>query len=136
MHWKRKDIWKKFFVNIICVVIWWNPAVYAVRKEVLNLIEFRCDRKLAMNLSDIDIVDYLVTLRSSFQRAHNPMIKTSLYTIEFVNTAKRHTISQRFDLLISIHKKQSPSSVITRYSYFDCFFVDGCIILFYFAAKV
>lgn len=104
MHWKRKDIWKKFFVNIICVVIWWNPAVYAVRKEVSNLIEFRCDRKLAMNLSDIDIVDYLVTLRSSFQRAHNPMIKTSLYTIEFVNTAKRHTISQRFDLLISIHK--------------------------------
>lgn len=32
------------------------------------------------------------------------MIKTSLYTIEFVNTAKRHTISQRFDLLISIHE--------------------------------
>ena len=103
-HWKRKDIWKKFFVNIIWVVIWWNPAVYAVRKEVSNLIEFRCDRKLAITLSDVDIVDYLVALRSSFQRAHTPMIKTSLYTIEFVNTAKRHTISQRFDLLISIHE--------------------------------
>lgn len=39
-HWRRHDIWKKLFMNIVCVLIWWNPAVYVIRKEVTQLIEF------------------------------------------------------------------------------------------------
>lgn len=114
MHWKRKDIWKKLIVNIICVIFWWNPAVYPIRKEIIQLIEFRCDRQLARNLSDVDIVDYLVTLRSCFERVHQSKVQTSWYTIEFVNTARRHTIIQRFDLLLTIHVKTNRRQLLSQ----------------------
>ncbi|WP_162611767.1 M56 family metallopeptidase [Eubacterium sp. An11] len=99
-HWRRHDIWKKLFMNIVCVLIWWNPAVYVIRKEVTQLIEFRCDKTLSKDFSDEEIVNYLDILLTSFERAQNPLIKTNLYTIEFVNTSKQYTIRQRFDLLL------------------------------------
>lgn len=115
MHWKRKDIWRKLLINIICVIFWWNPAVYPIRKEIIQLIEFRCDKQLARNLSDVDIVDYLVTLRSCFERVHQSKVRTSLYTIEFVNTAKKHTIIQRFDLLLTIHVKTNRRRLLSQF---------------------
>ena len=99
-HWRRHDIWKKLFMNIVCVLIWWNPAVYVIRKEVTQLIEFHCDKTLSKDFSDEEIVNYLDILLTSFERAQNPLIKTNLYTIEFVNTSKQYTIRQRFDLLL------------------------------------
>lgn len=99
-HWRRRDIWKKLFMNVVCVLIWWNPAVYIIRKEMTQLIEFRCDKTLSKDFSDEEIVNYLDILLISFARAQNPLIKTNLYTIEFVNTSKQYTIRQRFDLLL------------------------------------
>lgn len=104
-HWKRKDIWKKLAMNVICVLVWWNPAVYIIRKELTQLIEFHCDRTLVRDLSSEEIVDYLSLLMLSFKRAQNPLIKTNLYTIEFVNTSKQYTIMQRFDLLL--HRREA-----------------------------
>lgn len=107
-HWKRHDIWKKLLMNVICVLIWWNPAVYVIRKEVTQLIEFRCDKTLSKDFSEEEILNYLDILLTSFERAQNPLIKTNLYTIEFVNTSKQYTIRQRFDLLLQ------------RYTVTDC----------------
>ncbi len=87
-------------MNVICVLIWWNPAVYVIQKEVTQLIEFRCDKTLSKDFSEEEILDYLDILLTSFERAQNPLIKTNLYTIEFVNTSKQYTIRQRFDLLL------------------------------------
>ncbi len=87
-------------MNVICVLIWWNPAVYVIRKEVTQLIEFRCDKTLSKDFSEEEILNYLDILLTSFERAQNPLIKTNLYTIEFVNTSKQYTIRQRFDLLL------------------------------------
>ena len=102
-HWKRKDIWKKLIMNIICILVWWNPAVYIIRRELSQLLEFRCDKTLAKDLDDFEIVGYLNLLMISYERAKNPLIKTNLYTIEFVNTGKQYTIMQRFDLLLDRH---------------------------------
>ena len=77
-----------------------ESAVYVIRKEVTQLIEFRCDKTLSKDFSDEEIVNYLDILLTSFERAQNPLIKTNLYTIEFVNTSKQYTIRQRFDLLL------------------------------------
>lgn len=117
-HWKRKDIWKKLLMNTICVLVWWNPAVYSIRKAFSQLLEFNCDKILAKNISEEDVVDYLDTLRISFARSQNATITTSLYTIEFVNTSKKAkaTIRQRFDLLLqrnsTIRKKILPKCII------------------------
>lgn len=55
---------------------------------------------MSKDFSEEEILDYLDILLTSFERAQNPLIKTNLYTIEFVNTSKQYTIRQRFDLLL------------------------------------
>lgn len=99
-HWKRKDILKKLFMNFVCVIAWWNPAVYIIRREVSQIIEFSCDRQLSVRLSDYEIVEYLEVLRDNITRIKRSRIKTNTYTIEFVNTSRRYSIIQRFQLLL------------------------------------
>ena len=117
-HWKRKDIWKKLLMHAICVVVWWNPAVYSIRRAFSQLLEFSCDKVLTDNISEEDVVDYLDTLRISFAMSQDSKIKTSLYTIEFVNTSKKAkaTILQRFNILLArnsaIRKKILPKCII------------------------
>lgn len=55
---------------------------------------------MSKDFSEEEILNYLDILLTSFERAQNPLIKTNLYTIEFVNTSKQYTIRQRFDLLL------------------------------------
>lgn len=117
-HWKRKDIWKQFFINAVCVIVWWNPAVYSIRQAVSQLLEYNCDKALSLNISEEDVVDYLETLRRSLMRMQEPSINTSIYTIEFVSISKRRkkTIHQRFGLLLNrntaIRKKLLPKCII------------------------
>ena len=46
IHYKYKHIFIKLLVEIICVVMWWNPVFYFFRKEVFNILEFYTDREL------------------------------------------------------------------------------------------
>ena len=34
LHWKRKDLWKKFIINIIGMIFWWNPLAYLLCKDL------------------------------------------------------------------------------------------------------
>lgn len=50
LHWKRKDLWKKFIINIIGIIFWWNPLAYLLCKDLdqiieLNYVMFKKDDK-------------------------------------------------------------------------------------------
>lgn len=117
-HWKHKDIWKRLAMNVICIMFWWNPAVYSISSGVGHLLEFNCDRLLSRDISDREVVYYLDSIRTSYIRLEdNPQpIRTSLFTIEFVNTSKKSDVLRRFDLLMyrdtSIRKKLYPKILI------------------------
>ncbi|MDO5145621.1 MAG: M56 family metallopeptidase [Eubacteriales bacterium] len=109
-HWKRKDLIKKGFTNFLCVIMWWNPAVYLIRREVSEIIELNCDRQLTKQLSEQEVFQYLTVLKSSLEKLQYSRIKTNHYTIEFINTAKRYSIQQRFELLTSRDKPSRNST--------------------------
>lgn len=99
-HWKRKDIWKMSLMNLLCIFIWWNPAVHSIRKAFTQLLEYNCDRALSRDINEQDVVRYLDTLYRSLCRTKEPVRRTSSYIISFISTTRKKTMRQRFDLLL------------------------------------
>lgn len=100
-HYQRKDIWKKLFCNILYVIFWWNPFIYVLKQEASELIEFHCDRQLAEQLSEREVVDYLQILRDNVERIQDSSVDNSLNTIGFVYKTKDGSTKQRFRLLLN-----------------------------------
>ena len=62
MHHKNKDLFVQLLVNILCVIYWWNPFVYLLRRDVEHSFEMRCDQAVVCEMNDGEIADYLETL--------------------------------------------------------------------------
>ena len=62
MHHKNKDLFVQLLVNILCVIYWWNPFVYLLRRDVEHSFEMRCDQAVVCEMNDKEIADYLETL--------------------------------------------------------------------------
>lgn len=104
-HWKRRDIWKKLVMNIICIVFWWNPAVFIIRRELDQLLEFCCDKRLSKGFEELEILDYLnLLIMTSSAKKKKSVMTNTLFTIDFADNMVQHTIQQRFDLLFYKHR--------------------------------
>ena len=104
-HWKRHDIWKKLAMNIICIVFWWNPAVFIIRRELDQLLEFCCDKRLSKGFEELEILDYLnLLIMTSSAKKKKSVMTNTLFTIDFADNMVQHTIQQRFDLLFYKHR--------------------------------
>lgn len=104
-HWKRHDIWKKLAMNIICIVFWWNPAVFIIRRELDQLLEFCCDKRLSKGFEEMEILDYLnLLIMTSSAKKKKSVMTNTLFTIDFADKMVQHTIQQRFDLLFYKHR--------------------------------
>lgn len=66
LHWKRKDLWKKFIINIIGMIFWWNPLAYLLCKDLDQIIELNCDNAMSKKYSEMDTLYYLDTLTYMF----------------------------------------------------------------------
>lgn len=99
-HYKRKDLWKKFVLNLLCALVWWNPVIYVIRDEIVKLIEFNCDKSLSKKFEDFEVIDYLDTLVNAAKYNSKFSKDLLLFTIEFVAVKNPQSIEQRIDLLM------------------------------------
>lgn len=52
LHIKRKDLWYKWFWQLILCVHWFNPVLYKAQKIFSEDCELSCDEQILKNLSD------------------------------------------------------------------------------------
>lgn len=57
-HFRRKDLWYKLLLNILCAVYWFNPALWWMKKEAERDIEFLCDETVMRDRSVSDRMLY------------------------------------------------------------------------------
>lgn len=104
-HWKRKDLLKKFLINLFCAIFWWNPFVYLLRRELNYLIEFNCDHTLSQPLDDYEVIEYLRAMKGVMNSLNEEASIPYLHIIAFVPAKISTTIEQRFDLLLYREKE-------------------------------
>lgn len=67
IHHKNRDLFVQLLVNILCVLYWWNPFVYLLRRDIEHSFEMRCDQMVVGGMNDEEIADYLETLLKVFR---------------------------------------------------------------------
>ncbi len=67
IHHKNRDLFVQLLVNILCVLYWWNPLVYLLRRDIEHSFEMRCDQMVVRGMSDEEVADYLETLLKVFR---------------------------------------------------------------------
>ncbi|MBQ9157635.1 MAG: M56 family metallopeptidase [Eubacterium sp.] len=110
IHWKRKDMTRKFLCYLAGALVWWNPIATLVRRKYIRLLELSCDRDVAARLQDEEILDYLQALYHTQILVHS-QAKTSCHScllpirsavMGFTNSGRpnRSVLVQRFQLLL------------------------------------
>jgi len=61
-HHLEKDLWVKLFIGTVCCVMWWNPVVYLLKKDIDQTLELKCDLKITEGLNESERLDYLSAL--------------------------------------------------------------------------
>lgn len=96
LHWKRKDLWKKFIINIIGMIFWWNPLAYLLCKDLDQIIELNCDNAMSKKYSEMDTLYYLDTLTYMAGGRRANFDKVSSNTLGFVKKLEVRPLKQRF----------------------------------------
>ncbi len=61
-HHYHHDILTIFLVRLFCCLFWWNPLVYLLRNDVLQMLEIKCDLAVTQDMSKSEISEYLTTI--------------------------------------------------------------------------
>ena len=66
-HLHNHDIFLMQLVNILCILFWWNPCIYLLKKDVNQNMEIRCDQMVVKRISKEERADYLAVILKEFQ---------------------------------------------------------------------
>ena len=124
IHYKQRDMFYKWLIQIVVCAHWFNPFVYLLEKEVNKSCELSCDEKVISILDDKARREYGDTLISFLQS--NNLYKSSLASVTLTEGAEQ--LKERLGAIMKFKKKSNGIIAITAiFSVFVCvcFFVTG-----------
>ena len=109
LHYLHHDVWINVAVEILCCLLWWNPAVYLLQYTVSNLLELRCDSNVCKDLSSEQIEEYSQTLIAVFRTQNKAERKRPLFSGllgGLTRAARNHDVTRRFERITNAIKKK------------------------------
>lgn len=105
-HFLNRDLLLKWLIHIYCCLLWWNPCVYLLKRDLAQILENKCDLAIAGNLRDEKKADYLVAILKVYKNEQSK--KQALVSMAFLGNKKKSSLEERF-LLISQNKQKRKS---------------------------
>ena len=124
IHYKQRDMFYKWLIQIVVCVHWFNPFIYLLEKEVNKSCELSCDEKVISVLDDTARREYGDTL-ISFLKSNN-LYKSSLASVTLTEGAEQ--LKERLGAIMKFRKKSKAIIAITAIftvAVCVCFFVTG-----------
>ena len=124
IHYKQRDMFYKWLIQIVVCVHWFNPFVYLLEKEVNKSCELSCDEKVIAVLDDKAKREYGDTL-ISFLKSNN-LYKSSLASVTLTEGAEQ--LKERLGAIMKFREKSKAIIAITAIftaAVCVCFFVTG-----------
>ena len=124
IHYKQRDMFYKWLIQIVVCVHWFNPFVYLLEKEVNKSCELSCDEKVISILNEKAKREYGDTL-ISFLKSNN-LYKSSLASVTLTEGAEQ--LKERLGAIMKFRKKSKVITAITAIFTVIvcvCFFVTG-----------
>lgn len=124
IHYKQKDMFYKWLIQIVVCVHWFNPFVYLLETEVNKSCELSCDEKVLSVLDDKARREYGDTL-ISFLKSNN-LYKNTLASVTLTEGAEQ--LKERLGAIMKFKKLSKGAVAITAIftvAVCICFFVTG-----------
>ena len=124
VHYRQRDMFYKWLIQIVVCAHWFNPFVYLLEKEVNKSCELSCDEKVIAVLDDKARREYGDTL-ISFLKSNN-LYKSSLASVTLTEGAEQ--LKERLGAIMKFRKKSKVIIAITAIftvAVCICFFVTG-----------
>lgn len=106
------------FINIINLILWWNPVVYLLRKHFENLIEIYVDRYVTKKLSSKDKINYIKCIFKVYDLTNNQNRSIPKLVNSAIGGSTGKTILKRFEI-INIKQSHKRANILV------------CILLFF-----
>ena len=123
-HYKQRDMFYKWLIQIVVCAHWFNPFVYLLEKEVNKSCELSCDEKVISILNEKAKREYGDTL-ISFLKSNN-LYKSSLASVTLTEGAEQ--LKERLGAIMKFREKSKAIIAITAIftaAVCVCFFVTG-----------
>lgn len=104
-HFSNHDLYIKMGVCILCILFWWNPFVYLLRRNLDEVLEIKCDLCATASLTNMEKADYLSVIISSLERAPDVVAPMGhLPNARLIDVHKKELLKKRFALTASSEK--------------------------------
>ena len=130
LHWTRKDLWKKLFLNVINIIFWWNPLAYLLCSDLSQIIELNCDNAMSQRYSELELLDYLDTLTYMAGGKRKKSDVASGDALGFIRKMERKALRQRFQYVM--FKKENKKQQRKANIFIFCFSLLWMISSYYF----
>lgn len=99
-HFRRRDLWKKFLVNMIQCIHWFNPIVYLLNRDFAYWLETSCDEEVvsSLNYAQRKEYGYLLINYAPTTRHVGPRLYVSF-------TSCRYKLKRRISIMMKSNKK-------------------------------
>lgn len=98
-HFLGGDLWIKLGIQLLVCLMWWNPAIYLLKRSADQLLELRCDRIACKSLTESERADYTSIL---LQVLHTDnFVKPKAVSAGFAGHSNKAFFKQRIRLLLS-----------------------------------
>lgn len=96
------DAFVKLFCGLLSAVFWWNPVVRCFRREIDNLLEFRCDERVTETLGTEEQEAYLQMLLNMSKRMKSlEGMSRGLSMEEFSALGRASVTKRRFHVIFN-----------------------------------
>ena len=109
IHYKQRDMFYKWLIQIVVCAHWFNPFVYLLEKEVNKSCELSCDEKVISVLNDTEKREYGDTL-ISFLKSNN-LYKSSLASVTLTEGAEQ--LKERLGAIMNFKKQSKTLRILT-----------------------
>jgi len=99
-HFRRGDLWKKFLMNMIQCIHWFNPIVYLLNRDFAYWLETSCDEEVvsSLNYAQRKEYGYLLINYAPTTRHVGPRLYVSF-------TSCRYKLKRRISIMMKSNKK-------------------------------
>lgn len=123
IHYKQRDMFYKWLIQIVVCVHWFNPFVYLLEREVNKSCELSCDEKVISVLDDKARREYGDTLISFLKS--NKLYKNSLASVTLTEGAEQ--LKERLGAIMDFRQKNKVTQILTGVLTFCIIFVAAFV---------
>ncbi len=109
-HYKRRDMFYKWLVQITVCLHWFNPLVHLMEREITKACEFSCDEAVLAKMGCDNAQDYGKTLLNAMAAVGK--YKKSLGAVTLMNGNKQ-LLKERLSAIMKFKKKSTAIRLLT-----------------------